>query len=575
MRSGSNPQIQTVDETQPLLHEARESRGARFVRGFNNFVADAWSFAKKAAKILVQPMTLAVFVAAISPIYSSINAMMAPSGMSPALLGPAWLASMSTDVFAFSLFLLIASQGINWLANTRFNLRIFPRLKNSFSHMRTGPIKALVNIVFLLFALAAAVSIATISYNATAFMNGTWYLEAARYIIVGLTFGSIYASRFTGLDEFSDEAHRVFEVDGRQQLRVGFLLERQPGPVQRQINRQIATIVKSIVDERPDGDTRTALTSAEYKKYFNNLMARLHELHTNGDLKIVIAKTKKGWLIDIGYFGGNGLLFVGVGYVSYKVFTNKFNDGILILVRAISGQQMINAPQWTQILYSSPAGLASAFFYSMSTARIATTSVNLTHHVMHTLSHGATMFIKVGTAAAAFFVALFSGGSVASNVPVIRAIANSTDNLFGIQPDTTGWGVFDLSLLLLGTFATNFVSAAAVFFDNPDPKSITLRTTALRAKKMSDHLDEDSQEKMRELLELPDVSRISLFNHTSQGATSPRTGRLLLEDDSTDTSSPPLESVVIDGNERHGVNDSEHEDDTYVHDENKRMCVLM
>lgn len=562
-----------ADDTTPLI-EIQSSWWSRAIRKVSKVASAALGIVKNVARAAYDPASLVtvIVVSAVAPVYSSINAMISPSGMSTSMIGAA-LSSMSADVLTIAIFLLVSSEAINLWNNIGFYKDILPRLKKALLEIKKLNGKSAANVFFLLFGVASALSIAYIAFEATKFMTGGW--SAAHYIIVGLTFTSMFASRFAGLNEATDEAHRLFEKDGRLLFRLGFFLDLQRYGNERRINLEIKQIIRALLSARRPGDDRKALDPQEYNNYLKALTKELNQLAQSGDIAVIHSRPAKAILIDGSYYLGNLFIIGSTGYYSFAVFATKFDQALRLLWSSTSGTEMPELAKGWRILYSAPGALPSAFFYARSAAFIITTTADLIYLTMNKLADSSvSTFMKVAAFASGLFVELFSGGSVSSNVPVIRSISslNATDNLFNIAPDTEWSGILALVLILIGTYGTNFVPAVRRLLLNPNPNYIDLRSTAIRAKKMVDELDQETQDQITTLLATP--SNIGMYGRRNQ-QTSINGNQPLLLDSASESSTSQFEAVVTDGGEHRAVTDSEQEDNASVHEQNKRMCVLM
>lgn len=515
IQDGQDGSLVPADENTPLLSnsENQESSAARFVRGLSNFGASTWRITKTVARFIFRPITLAVLIAIIGSIYSSINSLMGPSNMSPAQLGAEWWASMTSDVIFWSIALAAGSEIDNTLNNTGFYLNIIPRLKNGYHEARKSRLKALLYGVSLFFALGSGLSIGAIAWESAAFLQGGYIVF--QIFIALLTFLSIVSGRMLSLAQLSDDVTRRFEVDGRILLRFGKTLEQLNPIMRRRLEGEVRQIVNAIARERESGDIRHALKPQEFQLLLRRLANKMLEISRNSDTPLIIARTKTAIFFDGAQIGLRGIVALTTTGASFMVFNQKQWDGINIIARHISDHNIQGVPRFAQAIIGIPGGMASGVFYGKSTYAAPDWIIDTVYYCLQ----------KPWMIPAMIGLLFCVGASGAGSTTVVNGIANNTGNIFEFVPET-GYTMAGTFLLVMGAIFANLASSMQLVLNNPEMDLVTFRYIVNRILSLSDRLEMETQDDICQFLDNRSnnvsIAQFSIFGPNGGGDTANR-----------------------------------------------------
>lgn len=504
--SGSNDNLPLFDG------EPRQGWSGRFwgqlKNGFHYLKDGIISGAK-----FVKKHPIAATIGPISSGTNALNALMGPSGDSPANLGKEWWENMDGGMQATSVSAGLSSAFINSMMNIFFFLTMRDKLRNVGVGLRQGGKAAVMNSTAILLGFGGALSAAAIGFNA--YLWGT--LGAA--IPAGLLNGTMtFLSRMFGMLNLMNKASRARTKPVKHQKAFGSILAlidpRYQPWVEARIRHHLEVILRNRLEAgieivEWDAAAKLPITSEEYRELIRRLSQDLQaKYHLNNDLFMekTWGQTATEWA-KTGFDYGSGTLAFASAYLAFSY--NGFKC-VKIISTLVSGDTLSTMPRIAQAGIGFVSGAASGASYFDAGVNIRQILVNDFYYLRR--NPRPTVIL------AAFLLVLMAGLSSVGNATIARGIMNDKDNYIGLEHGQTLSLLFTITFILYGAVSnwrpiSGFVNSAA-----PSPAQIDLNYVVTRSLAADDDFERpvDNEELAQSAKATKDamkaVSRLGLFH---------------------------------------------------------------
>lgn len=383
---------------------------------------------------------------------NTINALVGPSGINPANLGPEWWNNMTNFQRVYSITCSLSSQTINTIMNAMFLPLAKQKLVTGIKQIRTGCSAATQTLTSILLGASAGIAAGAIGYNA--FL----WLPAGKFTAVPIALANLlinFASRFISIVSIFGRISIMLNANSRQQGQFADELSHINPDYLFEVEDAIQEILHYLYPHHDE----TPLTQEEYQRFLTMLAVRLNVLRRlHPDL--MLDHTNDAYCRAYAATICNIAFAVTVSVAGYLTFTQKGFDGINIFSTLLSKRSLEDIPAALQALMGSLSGIASFMFYANNGFNFTNNMVLLCKHLYREPQHlPKTLLIFAANACACI-----------SMTTVARGVVKNPHNIFGFEENALSY-IYITDMTIAGALTnTNSSIEKALLPTHTDPK---------------------------------------------------------------------------------------------------------
>lgn len=357
------------------------------------------------------PVTTLLAMVTAAP--NTVNALVGPSGVSPAKLGSAWWNNMTLFQKMYSIGCAGSSFTINAIINALFLPLAWTKFRTGIGNIKQGPVEASKSIASIILGTFAGVAAFAIGYYAFMWLP-YGKVSALPIALSNLTIN--FASRFISIVAILSAVSVFVSSVARKVRRYAEQLEHLHPRHLPKVERELQEILGQLF---PDADR--SLTTEEYQAVVQALIIKLNalqQLHPDLLKTPTTAEYARSYAKTL-----SSLTFAFIVACSgFVTFTQKGFDGINIFSMLTSDHNLEDLPATGRACIGMLSGIATFMFYANNSFNFIHNMTTLTKHLYREPQHIPKALLIFAT----------NGLACISMTTVARGVADNPHNIFGI-----------------------------------------------------------------------------------------------------------------------------------------------